>query len=250
MSSTNQIKTCFLVDENPSPDGYGKRPRAASDLNELDESTTIYKFVITGGPCAGKTTGMERLMVFLRERGFRVFVVPEAATMLFLNGAYPEDLAKLECQEAFQQFVISTQISLEDSIRNYARSLKQKSVILCDRGIMDGSAYVDDATWTKVLSRQGMDSVAAREGRYDAVFHLVTAADGAVPFYSLSNNNARHEGVEEAKILDRKTQKAWNGHPHHVIIDNRCVSSHTPSTPLPPPIPHTPSTLYRARFEP
>ena len=45
----------------------------------LRGNAPIYKFVITGGPCAGKTTAMERLQVFLRERGFRVFVVPEAA---------------------------------------------------------------------------------------------------------------------------------------------------------------------------
>ena len=224
----------------PPPPGSpvgGRRARAGSDL-ELDQGRTIYKFVMTGGPCAGKTTGLERLAVFLRERGFRVFLVPEAATMLFLNGAFPDDLAKVECQEAFQQFVIATQMSLEDSIRNYARSLKQKAVILCDRGIMDGSAYVDTDTWEKVLRSNGMDSVAAREGRYDAVFHLVTAADGAESFYSLSNNNARHESVEEARSMDQKTQRAWMGHPHHIIVDNRSVrpgiaSRSSPAPPLP-----------------
>lgn len=211
-----------------SPSRVHQRPRGVSDpsnleaeLNAIRDEKTIYKFVITGGPCAGKTTGMERLAVFLRERGFRVFVVPEAATMLFLNGAFPDDLANVECAEAFQQFVLATQVSLEDSMRNYARSLKQKAVILCDRGVMDGSAYVDSETWNKVLSKNNMDVVAAREGRYDAVFHLVTAADGAQDFYTLANNNARHESMEAAQILDRKTQGAWNGHPHHIIVDNR-----------------------------
>lgn len=32
----------------------------------------VYKVVLTGGPCAGKTTAMARLSTFLRERGFRV----------------------------------------------------------------------------------------------------------------------------------------------------------------------------------
>ena len=32
----------------------------------------IYKFVLTGGPCSGKTTAMERLQVFLRERGAKI----------------------------------------------------------------------------------------------------------------------------------------------------------------------------------
>lgn len=34
--------------------------------------------------------------------------------------------------------------------------------------------------------------------RYDAVFHLVTAADGAEEFYSLTNNKARSEGLAAA----------------------------------------------------
>jgi len=164
---------------------------------------------------------MERVQVFLRERGFRVFVVPEAATLCFLNGASPDDLARPECCKAFQDFVISTQMSLEDSFTRYATSCGTKSVLLCDRGIMDGSAYVDQETWNEVLREHGMDTVSAREGRYDAVFHLVTAADGAEEFYSLANNAARHESLEEARELDKKTQRAWIGHPHHVIIDNR-----------------------------
>ena len=104
---------------------------------------------------------------------------------------------------------------------NYAVSVGTKSVILCDRGIMDGSAYVTDDIWNGVLERANINIVSAREGRYDAVFHLVTAADGAEPFYSLANNAARHESISEAINQDRKTQMAWHGHPHHVIIDNR-----------------------------
>ena len=132
--------------------GLGGGFSLSSEKDVLPTSgPNIYKFVITGGPCAGKTTAMERLQVFLRERGFRVFIVSEAATMLFLNGASPDDLAKRECAFAFQQFVINTQISLEDSFENYAKSCGQKSVLLCDRGIMDGSAYVDDDAWAKIL---------------------------------------------------------------------------------------------------
>ena len=37
---------------------------------------------------------------------------------------------------------------------------------------------------------------------YDAVFHLVTAAKGAEEFYTLSNNTARTETVEEAMNLE------------------------------------------------
>jgi hypothetical protein len=48
-------------------------------------------------------------------------------------------------------------------------------------------------------------------GRYNAVFHLVTAADGAASHYTLENNDARHETAEEAVLADRNTQAAWHG---------------------------------------
>ncbi len=41
------------------------------------------------------------------------------------------------------------------------------------------------------------DIVSLREGRYDAVFHLVTAAQGAERFYTLENNEARSETPQQ-----------------------------------------------------
>ena len=181
----------------PLPDADTTSQRKSTrEMQQLLASDTarIYKFVLTGGPCSGKTTAMERIQVFLRERGFRVFVAPEAATLLFLNGASVDDFALPGAGSAFQNFVIGTQMTLEDKLVAYARTVGQDAVVLCDRGVMDGSAYVDDSTWKQILAHAGIDdNVSAREGRYDAVFHLVTAANGAEPFYTLDNNLARSE---------------------------------------------------------
>ena len=59
-----------------------------------------------------------------------------------------------------------------------------------------------------------------RDARYDAVLHLVTAADGAAEFYTTSNNEARTEGVDLACSLDKKLRGAWTGHPHLRVISN------------------------------
>ena len=207
------------------------------------------KIVLTGGPCAGKTTALEKLSSYLRERGFRVYTVPEAATLLFSNGA---DLSGGALE--FQKAVLETQMSLEDTFERMALSTGEKSVLLCDRGTCDGKAYVSSDTWRALLeSRATLTSRAPgdqqqipeelgpaekdaekfgtnmvqiseaglREGRYNAVFHLVSAADGAEPFYSLENNQTRRESAEEARERDMQTQRAWMGHPHHYVFDNR-----------------------------
>jgi hypothetical protein len=111
-----------------------------------------------------------------------------------------------------------TQKTLEDQYLNYAKSTKRNCVILCDRGFMDGSAYISPENWSKLLAEMGLDPISARDSRYDAVFHLVTAADGAEKFYTLENNFARSESAEQAIKVDKRTQEVWAGHPRHIIV--------------------------------
>ena len=49
----------------------------------------ITKIVITGGPCAGKTTAMNWISNAFRERGYDVLFVPETATELITGGVAP-----------------------------------------------------------------------------------------------------------------------------------------------------------------
>lgn len=52
------------------------------------------------------------------------------------------------------------------------------------------------------------------------VQQMVSAADGAEKHYTLENNQARTEDAETARMMDRKTQKAWVGHSHLHVFDN------------------------------
>jgi hypothetical protein len=58
------------------------------------------------------------------------------------------------------------------------------TVILCDRGIMDTKAFVDDEIWNTILDETGWSTQQLRDRRYDAVLHLMSAASGAVDFYN------------------------------------------------------------------
>lgn len=96
-------------------------------------------------------------------------------------------------------------------------------VILVDRGLMDGSAYVDEDDWQALMDDLGTNTTQLRDNRYDAVLHLVTAADGAEEFYAGINNEARYESVEQAKEKDQKLQQAYQGHSRLFIVDNSCI---------------------------
>ena len=49
----------------------------------------INKIVITGGPCAGKTTAMNWVQNAFTNRGYMVLFVPETATELISGGVAP-----------------------------------------------------------------------------------------------------------------------------------------------------------------
>jgi hypothetical protein len=89
-------------------------------------------------------------------------------------------------------------MKMEDYFINLALISGQPSVILFDRGCVDPKAYMDDETFQTVMDETGHNLVYLRDKRYDAVLHLITAADGAESFYTSENNAARYENVEQA----------------------------------------------------
>lgn len=174
--------------------------------------------VLTGGPCAGKTTALGRLTEHFKQAGIRTYAVPEAATLMWASGAAPADLGNPSARVSFQAALMRLQLQLEDSIAAVARASNHaRAVLLCDRGAMDGKAYMGDAEWAEVLARNRLTEEACH-GRYDCVVHLVTAADGALDHYVA--HELRREGSDEAVCVDRRTGTVWSGHPRRVVIDN------------------------------
>jgi hypothetical protein len=57
------------------------------------------------------------------------------------------------------------------------------------------------------------------EKRYDAVIHMVTAADGAEAFYDFANE-ARFETPEQAVQRDKDLRDCYLGHHQYHIVDN------------------------------
>lgn len=123
---------------------------------------------------------------------------------------------------SFQKSLMKLQIGLEDVFLDIAQMIEnQPVVILIDRGLLDGSAYVTEAQWQALMDDLGFNKVMLTEMRYDAVIHMVTAADGVPQFYDGLTNEARYEKVEEAVEKDKKIRNAYMSHKRWVMIDNR-----------------------------
>ena len=184
----------------------------------------IVKIVLTGGPCAGKTTALVRVIEHFSSLGFKVFTIPEVPTLFTQAG-----MNYLTTNKGFfyegEKATLEIQLALEDKFLRMAQECtEQPCIIVCDRGAMDISAYMSPETWNEITRAVGTSTSELRQ-RYDAVLHLVSAADGAEQYYTTANNAQRYEQMNEeglriARELDKKVIKAWTGHPHLRVINN------------------------------
>ncbi len=185
----------------------------------LDDSLKNIKatwVALTGGPCSGKSTSLSLAQRELTDRGFRVLVIDEAATRTITGGVTSD----LYGNYAMQRFIALQQVANELIVQDLMENGDyDQYVIICDRGLLDGAAYMGMTDFDKMLQDSfGVTAAEARDS-YQLVIHMVTAADGALEYYNL-DNQARKETPEQARQVDQKTQKAWMGHPNYHLVDN------------------------------
>ena len=174
----------------------------------------ITRIALTGGPCAGKTTALAQIIEHFSDLGYLVYALPETPTLFnnaSINFATPDRQYFYNIEKA----VLKYQIQMEDTFLELAHAASHPVLIISDRGTMDISNYVERTMWQAMLDELGLSEVKIRDARYDAVIHMVTAAQGAEEFYTLETNSFRGETIEEARDLD-----AWTGHPHLHIVEN------------------------------
>lgn len=180
----------------------------------------IYKIVLTGGPCGGKTTCQSRLSTFFEDMGWKVFRIAETA-YTFLSGGLKFDSLDPEAIYRFQGNLLECMLKIEETFMDLARAdPSKKIIIICDRGCMDATAYLQEGQWERLAKERQWDEVELRDSRYDQVIHLVSAAKGAVEFYTCEGHGTRSEGIDLACHLDDMVAQAWVGHPYYDVIDN------------------------------
>jgi putative protein kinase ArgK-like GTPase of G3E family len=127
-----------------------KSSQADSEFNirPQESNNQITRICLTGGPCAGKTTALSELSLTLIQMGFRVLLVPEAATVLKKGGALIQT-TKMSFVDAvkYQMNLMKLQMALEEVFIEIAQTSEIHTIILNDGGVMDGAAYTDENVW-------------------------------------------------------------------------------------------------------
>ena len=192
----------------------------------------IKKIVLTGGPCAGKTTGLSWIQNTFEKMGYTVLFMQEPATEMKTAGITP---ARCSSMMAYQLFQMKLQLEKEDVFTRAAMDIAgvredggedssgknpaRKVLIVCDRGFFDNRAYMTAEEFEEALRILGV-SEEEKLLSYDAVFHLETTAKNAVVYYGTATNAIRDETPEQAAALDDRVIAAWEKHPYLRIIEN------------------------------
>lgn len=182
-------------------------------------SKSITRIVLTGGPAAGKTTLVSRILKeFKQEDGWKVIIVPESATDL-IAGFGIRPFGNCLSMYDFQFFVTEDQLHKEKlALRGAEMVPEEKVLVLYDRAVFDNKAYMSWEEFDTVIAHFGKTREELLAG-YDAVIHLVTCAKGAEFAYNFGNA-ARYEDVATAREKDDLALEAWSAHPSRYIIDN------------------------------
>ncbi|MBP5684201.1 MAG: ATP-binding protein, partial [Bacilli bacterium] len=162
----------------------------------------VAKIVLTGGPCAGKTTTITKVEEHLIERGYHVLVLNECATEMIKGGIRPFGDYKATVYD-FENEILNLQLYKEKRYKDFIEKYDDdaKVVILYDRGSVDIKAYLGEDNYNKILKENHLkNEVLLNE--YDLVIHMTTVAKEEENKYSNASNKARFEEAKEAIDLD------------------------------------------------
>ncbi|MDB5238506.1 MAG: hypothetical protein JWM46_776 [Candidatus Kaiserbacteria bacterium] len=150
-------------------------------------------YVLTGGPCAGKTTTINELA----KRGYPV--VAEAARLIIEEElAQGTTIGEIVSHEDWLQAVVRRAVEMQKSVNENER-------VFFDRGIPDSIAYYR-------LGGKEQDEVlkAALDGvKYRKIFLL--------DLVDFSNDPARSETLEEARTLHQYIADAYQGLGYEIV---------------------------------
>lgn len=171
----------------------------------------MLRVCITGAPMSGKSELIGRAKTDLEKLlSTHAYLIPEVASELITGGINPRHKA-----EEFQSALYGIQKDKEDA---FIKTVHPSSIILMDRGLLDGSCYVDKDTFDRIAKEHG-DTVDTVFLRYDLVVQFGTICRKISTQVENKSNPSRIEtSVDEVLELEEKLIKIYQDHPCYEFI--------------------------------
>ena len=101
---------------------------------------------------------MVKIIDHFSSMGFKVFTIPEVPTLFAQSGMDYLTKNRNFFYEG-EKATLEIQLALEDKFIKMAEQVDEPAVIVCDRGAMDISAYMDAHLWQEITSLVGTNSL-------------------------------------------------------------------------------------------
>ena len=186
---------------------------------KLNLNKNYPKIVLTGGPCAGKTTAKNFIQQELTKQGYTVFFLSETATEVLKSGITPDTVGLYK----FQKAVISLQIQKEELFVDVLNQLPSniKPILICDRGVPDSKAFCHIGMYEDIIHSLEYDEKYLKNN-YDLVIHLEIIAKEKPELYGKATNKVRIETASAAIDRDNDLIEVWKDfNKKYYIIDNK-----------------------------
>lgn len=175
----------------------------------------VYRILLTGGPHGGKSTMLGIVQKHLQASNVQPVVVSEAATQVIDmvdENSVPDWLT-------FQQAIAKIQVAHERVAENIVEHLGTASttVMVFDRGILDGKVFTPTGHWETVLGDIQVDPLTLRPvglPAYDVVIHLETCAIDQEKYCS----RHRLHDAEAAVRADKKLFQLYGSHAKFLFV--------------------------------
>jgi hypothetical protein len=181
---------------------------------------------LTGGPCAGKSSVIAKLMALARIHNIRVYYHPETQTIIKNGGFLSElrDMTKSQ-QLTYVQTLLRLQLKTEDLFFSMAKISPQKALILVEKGLLDYKVLLEPELWEGLLNENGWKEADLSDSRYHLVIHLETAAYGAEEIFDKWNEGVwtRASAIE----TDSKLKDVWIKHHNFRALRNMSALRNT-----------------------
>lgn len=178
----------------------------------------IFKIVLTGGPCSGKSEIMKKIIKYYSEReDCKVFPVAETASEVLNSNI---KFIEMDNPINFQDIILDRQLNKENTINKGIQHtrLNDINLVVFDRGIIDNKAYLQNQQqFDYLLDKYNLKELSILDN-YDLVIDLISLATVHPDKYECQTNEQRYEDVETAKNIDRKTTNAWLGHKNLKVV--------------------------------
>ena len=174
------------------------------------------KIVLTGGPCGGKSATLASIDKNYKKEGHNFYLIDETATTLFIN----EFNKILINGQSISKFDFQTIIFLVQFIKEYNAETDflykgngNKSTIICDRGLLDGKAYMNNSDFKNMLKKFNLDESFLLK-TYSVVFHLTSIYFKDKDFFK----EHRPFAVDDVLDIDYNLWEIWKKCPNHFIV--------------------------------